>query len=373
MAEHFLPRVLMIARRMTPSQRLCGHEQLRALCESGYIEYQFCETAKLTSSLLDWADTLLIARGDNALELAAANQAKAAGRLVGYMLDDDLLCVPGSLPCAAHYGDKQVKRMVRSLVDCADFLLSPSPLLLEKYGADKEQVRIEEPAMQSAVFVPHDEDSPVVIGFAGSADRFADMQDILGDVLPEIAKTENVRFEFVGAQPELAQKLGAVCLPYFADYQEYRIRLSGRKWDIGLAPMPDSEFARCKHYNKFIEYAASGACCVMSALPPYTRLDEPGFPGVFCENTKEAWTSALLGLIHDRPRLEKMRMAAVSLAHSRFSIPQTALELLLSAPAFLSHIAPQEHARFALAGAKVTAAAQRAAELMRRGWSAPHR
>lgn len=366
MAEHFLPRVLMIARRMTPSQRLCGHEQLRALCESGYIEYQFCETAKLTASLLAWADTLLIARGDNALELAAMRQAKAAGRLVGYMLDDDLPGVPESLPCAAHYGDRQVRKSIRSLIECADFLLSPSPVLLEKYGTGKETVRIEEPAVQSVVFVPHDEDAPVVIGFAGSADRFADVQDILGDVLPEIAKTENVRFEFIGAQPELAEKLGAACLPYFADYQEYRIRLNGRKWDIGLAPMPDSEFARCKHYNKFIEYAASGACCVMSALPPYTRLDEPGFPGVFCENTKEAWTSALRSLIHDRPRLEKMRMEASNLAHSRFSISQTAQELLLSAPAFLSHIAPQENTRFSLAGAKVTAAAQRAAEMARR-------
>ena len=45
---------------------------------------------------------------------------------------------------------------------------------------------------------------------------------------------------------------------YLEDYEDYRSAMGTLGWDIALAPLPDTPFHRCKHYNKYIEYASYG-------------------------------------------------------------------------------------------------------------------
>lgn len=158
-----------------------------------------------------------------------------------------------------------------------------------------------------------------------------DVERILGEALLRIRATYGgrVSFLFFGGEPSFAQALGARCIPYCDSYEAYRQAIGEASLDIGLAPMPDTPFHACKHYNKFIEYAAVGAACVFSDVPPYTRLRTLGGPGIYCENTPDAWYAALSELITDSGRREQLRGDVLRFVREHMCV-ETAAEALLT-------------------------------------------
>ena len=138
---------------------------------------------------------------------------------------------------------------------------------------------------------------------------------------------DRVAFEFFGAIPSFAKELDAKCIPYTDSYDEYRQKLNALEWDIGLAPMPDTPFHACKHYNKFVEYAAAGIMGVYSNVPPYTRLRLFPKCAVFCENRAEAWKNALSALVNDRKTIEEARKASNLFIHQAFAVSPSAQKI----------------------------------------------
>lgn len=308
-------RVALLYWKMIPSVRLCGHCQLEELARRGVIEYRTLRTARVKSADLNWADVVVLGRLDSWEEVKLAKALSRSGRYLLYILDDDLLNVPESLPSGKYFGLKAVKNQIRQMLALSDGILSPSPLLLEKYAAGKG-IRLMEPAIAPAAFRPHDTKGPVKIGFAGSLDRAGDIEQILGEALLRLHRDfgQQVEFAFYGPMPGFAQALGARHIPYSDSYDEYRATINALDWDIGLAPMPDTPFHACKHYNKFVEYAAAGVAGVYSDVQPYSRLKEEIGVGVFCENTPDSWYEALSRLTEDGAMREKLRQKAAKCA-----------------------------------------------------------
>lgn len=324
------PHVLLIYKDMSPSIRLCGHCQMEALAGMGRIDYRPRQEQRLTQEELRWADIVLLGRLDGPREARLAERLRAAGKYLVYILDDDLLHVPESLPSAGHYGNASVQRSIRRMLELSHAILSPSPLLLEKYAVDgRAALLTREPSINPVPYQPHDPDAPVKIGFAGSADRAGDVARLLGDALLQIKRAygERVRIEFFGFDFPLAKELGAETRPYASDYDAYRAALNDMAWDIGLAPMPDAPFYACKHYNKFVEYAAAGTLGVFSDVEPYRQLRRDIGLGVFCLNETEAWVSALRELIEHHDKREALRRAACECAAVTVSVENVARQL----------------------------------------------
>ena len=59
-----------------------------------------------------------------------------AGKYLIYILDDDLLNIPEGIASAKHYWQPGVQRNIREIMGMSHAILSPSPLLLEKYAVD---------------------------------------------------------------------------------------------------------------------------------------------------------------------------------------------------------------------------------------------
>lgn len=334
-------RVLLIYQALIPSVRLCGHCQLEELQRRGTVDYRAVQTADVTDELLSWADVVVLGRLDSWYEARLAAAVSRSGRTLLYILDDDLLNVPRSLTTGGHYIQPQIQKNIRTMLRLSDGLLSPSPLLLQKYAVGKTKpVLMMEPALDPAPFRPHGENGPVKIGFAGSLDRAEDIEQILGDALLRLRETygQKVRFAFYGPRPSFAGKLEAECIPYSDSYEAYRRTINALDWDIGLAPMPDSPFHACKHYNKFVEYAAAGIGGVYSDVQPYTRLREELGAGVFCDNTADSWYEALSRLVEDGQAREALRAEAADRA--RALNVSAAADLLLQA---LEEQKPGEH------------------------------
>lgn len=320
-------RVLLIYRKMIPSVRLCGHCQLEYLHQLGKLEYWCVQTEKLRDSILNWADVVVLGRLDSWQEYRLAKALSERKKYLLYILDDDLLHIPEGISSNPYYTPRR-RKYVKKMIELSNGILSPSPRLLQKYAMPGQvQFRVVEPAISPAHFKPHEIGSPVKIGFAGSLDRAEDVESILEEALLRIHETygDAVRFSFFGPCPTFAQAIGAEHIPYSESYEDYRQTLNRLSWDIGLAPMPDSPFHACKHYNKFSEYAAAGIAGVFSNVAPYTRLREEIGLGVFCENTPEDWYNAISHLIENEEEREQMRRASLACAEGPLSVATAAL------------------------------------------------
>ena len=309
-AARELPHVLLFYQELIPSVRLCGHSQMEALAAMGRIAYRHCAERQLTQEMLRWADIVLLGRVDDNFSRDMAARLRKAGKYRIYILDDDLLNIPEGIASAKHYWQPSVRRNIREIMGMSHAILSPSPLLLEKYAVDGlVGLLTREPTVAPVPYVPHDPDAPVKIGFAGSVDRAADVRDLLGEALMTLKRAygERIQIEFFGFKSPLPEALCATARPYCSSYDDYRASLNEAAWDIGLAPMPDTPFHACKHYNKFVEYAAAGIVGVFSDVEPYAQLKRDIGLGVFCENRTEAWVAAIRELIDDREKLEAMR------------------------------------------------------------------
>lgn len=319
--------VLLIYRKMIPSIRLCGHCQLEWLAEQGKLEYRAIQEMELKAADLKWAEIVLLGRSDDWYEYQVAKWIHDAGKYLIYMIDDDLLNIPSEISSAAYYGLAEIQNNIRGMIALSNAILSPSPVLLEKYATDGHKaIQIDEPAIDPVEYKPHDPSKPIKIGFAGSIDRACDLDRIMKDALIQIKRKfgDRVEFWFFGAIPIFADELDAKCIPYCDSYEEYRWTLNSLEWDIGLAPMPDTPFHKCKHYNKFVEYAAAGIAGVYSKTEPYTRLESNN--GLYFVDNHE-WYKRLMNILADRALLEEMRKCANEFVLSRFSIKQTAEQL----------------------------------------------
>lgn len=292
-------KVVLLYSTLLPSVRLCGYEQFKYIGDQGKIQFDAIPLKTVKTEQLRDADAVTFVRGDSKLEVSLAKQLKQAGKYLIYALDDDLLNIPDYISSAAHYHQRQVQKNIADLMDLSDCLITPSPQIIEKYGKRfSKTVLIEEPAACCTCRRVRT-DRCVKIGFAGSVDRAEDFDSILGDALRRLKKKlgDQVCFEFFGAKPAVAEELGCKCIPYVDSYQGYQNVMRGLDWDIGLAPMPDTEFHSCKHYNKFIEYGSHGMISVCSAQLPYTRIIKDWENGVLCSNESSAWEDALMELV----------------------------------------------------------------------------
>lgn len=334
--NHKRSRVLLIYQALIPSVRLCGHLQMEYLAAQGTIDYRARAEKALTNAELSWADIVILGRLDSLMSTVVLRKLKEAGKKLLYILDDDLLEVPAELRSAAHYNTPEIRRHIKLHLELCDGVISPSPILLEKYaGPGKLRILIEEPSVEPVPFAPHDPAAPVKIGFAGSVDRKGDVERLLSPALHALKAEygERVQLEFFGAIPDFAKDLGAKGIPYTDSYDDYRRTLNGLEWDIGLAPMPDSTFHACKHYNKFVEYAAAGIVGVYSDVPPYTRLKGRTEAAVFCPNRTDAWLSALRRLVENAPEREGLRREVIGFVEREMSVAVCAEQMLAQMPA----------------------------------------
>lgn len=330
-------RVLLIYqyRLLFPSIRVCGHCQLEWLAEQEKLEYRAVRDMALKVSDMNWADVVVLGRTDSWFEDRLARLLRRTGKYIAYILDDDLLNISPEISSASYYRRRDIRGYIRDMIDLSDAIISPSPLLLKKYATNgKKGIQIEEPAIHPVQYSPRKTDGPIRIGFAGSIDRTQDIEVILKQTLMSVKEEygDRVAFEFFGAIPRFAEALGARRIPYTESYDDYRRTLNELQWDIGLAPMPDTPFHACKHYNKFSEYAAAGIVGVFSNVQPYTRLSAFADCAILCENTPESWTRALRELIEDADRRERYRRRVIECAKGPLSIPASAAQLEAGLP-----------------------------------------
>lgn len=356
--------VLLIYESMIPSVHLCGDGQLSELERMGRIEYQKKTTLRVTRETIEWADVTVLCRLDTSLGCELAKRLHDAQKYVIYMLDDDLLEVPNCLSVSAYYTCEDTRNHIRRIIELSNAILSTSQKVLEKYRYEGgRSLLVDGFAECFTEFEPHKGRKSIKIGFAGSLDRSRDVDTILSEALIRVKQTygDRVHFEFMGVKPDCAERIQADVLPYTESYKQYRKVITSLEWDIGLAPMPDTEFHSCKYINKYIEYASAGAAGVFSRVEPYLRLSREMGVGELCENTTDAWYEALCALIEDDERRECARKTAYEYVRQKMNLHAVSERFFEELKEVFGYRAPETAWKYGLAW-------QKARHIVSKGW-----
>jgi glycosyltransferase involved in cell wall biosynthesis len=156
----------------------------------------------------------------------------------------------------------------------------------------------------------------VTVGWIGSRSTVA----YLKEIEPALAKlaAENpgtVRFRFIGA-PEYAPNLpNCEALPFRLAKELDDIA----SLDIGLMPLPDTEWTRGKCAFKAIQYMASGVAAIASPVGVTTDLIQNNFNGLLATTTDD-WFQNLSRLVRDAALRKRLAIAARKTVEQSYSL-----------------------------------------------------
>lgn len=300
--------VLLIYEELIPSVRLCALEQLKELERKGFVRLFYSKPNAVTQEMCQKSEVVFFVRASLEIEKLLAIELKKRNKKLVYILDDDILNIPEESISYPYYSRQLTQNRIKEIMSLCHTLVSPSPLLVKKYGQNfLDTFLIEEPCVEHPL-KKQKENEIIKIGFAGSMDRKTDFNHNLEQAISTIIEKykNTIKVEFVGGKPEFINDMPITYIPYMDSYEEYRSFMKTANWDIGLAPMIDDEFHQCKHYNKFIEYGSYSIIGVYSCVFPYTRIIKNKINGILCSNSVDSWVEGLSYLIDNYGERKKM-------------------------------------------------------------------
>ena len=307
--------------RIATPLRECGYEIVHA-ATAGH------ETSQLRRLLQSEVDGVVVHRAirkrcrryDTILEAA-----RAFGRPVIHDTDDLLFLVSQDHP---HYDVYRAKALyaLRALVD-ADLVVASTPVLADFLAAFHSRVTVVPNRLPAPLWRDRCErvlsasgekgrGDRITIGYLASETHQPDLRRIEDAILAVLRSYEGrVRFLSVGLP--LTDKLRSLpsaseVLPdktTSRDYTKFPAFAAEAAIDIGVAPLVDTPFNRCKSDIKFQEYAALGIPAVYADLDPYRGRVRHGENG-FLAAEESGWVECLSRLVDSTELRDRVRHAA---------------------------------------------------------------
>lgn len=172
-------------------------------------------------------------------------------------------------------------------------------------------------------------DRKIVLGFMGTLQRDEDFACVVPALRRVIEKYgDAIRVEFIGYHPAaLRDDPHVKCFDFLADYEQFRKFFASRRWDIGLAPLADTMFNRCKTNNKYREYGSFRIAGIYSDIPTYSCV-EHGVNGYLTEHTEDGWFNAMCTLIEQKKLREQIAQSALEDVLKNYSVENAGKVLL---------------------------------------------
>lgn len=249
--------------------------------------------------------------GSSAQWLASHGQVRRV-----FEVDDDLLHVDPSSPSPfKFYSDLGVRTRLVTNMRSADAVTVSTPYLADviraEYGVTAPVHVVPNCLEREALELPPvNQAGPVAIGWAGSDTHRGDFEHVRGPLRRFFTAHRDVSMTFMGADYGrlVGSPAGRVLpwLPVWDGPAAYMWRLD---WQIGLAPLANTQFNRCKSALKALEYAARGIVVVASDVEPYRRFVQHGVTG-FLVGRDHEWREFLELLVRDEQLRTRMAAAA---------------------------------------------------------------
>ena len=191
-----------------------------------------------------------------------------------------------------------------------------------KSGARAETVEVAEDTVRIRPHAPHTNDQPVTIGWLGSTSTVKYLRQI-EPVLVELAlRYPTLRFEIMGGGDFHMPGVPWTLTPWSLAGELDALR----RFDIGLMPLPDEDWAKGKSGGKARTYMAGGVVPVCSAVGYNLELIDSGRTGLLCRS-QDDWREAISALIENADLRQRMADAARNEVEVRFSLAGQARKL----------------------------------------------
>lgn len=318
-----MSRLLFLYEFETPTSSSM-REFYKELSRKGHIEdVLFVETKKISTQLVDSADVIFFVRATDPLSVILARECQRLGKFVVAFYDDDLLNVPDGRPVISWR-----KNNVKLVLKESNVVLSCSGRICGKYKQytkEKRGITVDTAVRESEYRSSKKTESQHVrIVYAANADHVSLFDKYIKPTLAAIGKVEGkVEFTFVGVHPAISVeelpsniKVRYVNVMPFLRYRKY---MDTHDFDLGLAPLENDEFSKCKYINKFIEYAIFQIPCIFSNVEPYTSIVKHGENGYLVDNTTKDWERTLCDVLKNQDKRERCGVNAISLVRNNFN------------------------------------------------------
>ena len=282
------------------------------------VEVRAKEVLSLSSEDINWSDTPIAVRGADFFLSRIIIKAKKNGKQCVLYLDDDLLSLYGSQSDYYSY-----------LIDCfehIDILWGSNKRILERCAP---YISKDTKCVDAIVLDPWNEvqkytneSENVKIVFAGSPSHES---VVLRYILPALdllySNYNKIEVIFVGYKNTSLDNAAPFIktTEWFDDVDAYRNYLVEEGTQIGLAVVEDSQFGKCKFYNKFFEYTKLGVVGIYSNCEPYTMIIKDGENGFLTNNSVRDWASTIMKVINESDLRRKCVENAQKLLYERFS------------------------------------------------------
>jgi len=299
----------------------------KALMLRGHSIKQVAIGDSFPEHLLDFPDTVVFGRTYPTKydPVKWMREYKKRGKRVLYDMDDDFWNVSKNNPSVLT--SSALKDQYEGQIREADAVITPSKELAKFFKKKfKKQVFLCPNAINPDEYKPRDNNkNDLIIGYMGAASHWDDLK-IIAPVITELAKKHNFLFTIYGLTAEpleaamysYAKILSGNYLPekkeYFQSAIDFYKQLENLKmwhipfmppelhptvlgrcdFDIGLAPLENTEFNTRKSCIKFYEYAGVGTVTLASDIEPYKS--EVNYRA---KNTFKDWYNKLEKLIVD--------------------------------------------------------------------------
>ena len=188
-----------------------------------------------------------------------------------FEINDQFLALQEWNPTAGFFRSQDHRALTLEIASLCDGLQFTNDELAQRFGMVNDNHRSFWNQLADCPKTLAEKPGEVVIGWAGSWGHLKDLESIL-PILEEVAAEHpEVSFAFMGDPrfEALWQHWDPKRVRFQpgGDLQSYLLFLDSLT--IGIAPLRDTEFNRCRSDVKFLEYASRGVVALLADLPPY--------------------------------------------------------------------------------------------------------
>lgn len=313
-----------------PSLEIIIAQPFRELRSLRLLDYEVREEGNVSREEIEAADIIIFLRNVEPIAYQYLLWAHELNKKTIYVIDDNFAEFPSPSDLEAYYTNPERIEIFKSFMTHAQMIHVGSSYFAEyirlhynsKVACFPASVDF---ALLDSVIKPLRDDGKVIIGYEGTnkEEDFAVVVPVIKQIIQDYG--DQVRVQFHGFVPgELAYHPGIDFVTMNMDYRAYLQHLNQCAWDIGLAPLRDTVFNRCKTNNKYREYSACEIPGIYSDSPAYKDWVVHGETGVIVPHTIEGWYGGLKELIEDTNLREKIKNQANHFAREQFSIQQCA-------------------------------------------------